>query len=90
MASLPLIVATVKKSAAFSPESKSTPTSIKMSLLGKFVIRITVRVNGTIELFERHESMDKLIIGMKQSSKPLLFLNMMDLYMISSRIFSQF
>lgn len=54
-------------------------TSVKVGLLGEFVIGITIGVDRSVELLKGHECMHKLIVGMEQASKPLLVLDMMDL-----------
>lgn len=54
-----------------------------MSLFGKFIVRVTVSIDGSIELLERHQGVDQLIVGMKQSSKPLFMLDVVNLSLIS-------
>lgn len=58
---------------------KGSRTSVDVSLLGKLVIRITVGVNGPVELLERHEGGDELIVGSQKAAEPLLRFNMVDL-----------
>lgn len=58
-------------------------TSVKVGLLGEFVIGITIGVDRAIELLKSHKCMHKLIVGMEQASKPLLVLDMMDLLSVS-------
>lgn len=43
-------------------------TSVKVGLLGEFVIRVTVGVDRSIELLKSHERMHKLIVGVEQAS----------------------
>jgi len=50
-----------------------------MGLFGKFIIRVTVGINGAIELLESHKRSDKLVVGVQQAPKPLLRVDKMDL-----------
>lgn len=58
-------------------------TSVKVSLFGKFIVRVTVSIDGSIELFERHQGVNQLIVGMKQSSQPLFMLDVVNLSLVS-------
>lgn len=50
-----------------------------MSLLCQFVIGVTVRFDGVIKLFVSHESVDKLVVGMKETAQPLFAFNLVNL-----------
>jgi hypothetical protein len=54
-----------------------------MGLLGKLVVRVTVRINRAVELLKRHEGVHEFVVGMQQSTQPLLFFDMMDLDIVS-------
>ena len=54
-----------------------------MGLLGKLIIRVTVRIDRAVELLKRHEGVHEFVVGMQQSTQPLLFFNMMDLDIVS-------
>lgn len=62
---------------ARSPKMGSWPTSVNMSLLGEFIVRIAVGVNGLVQLLKGHEGMHKLVVGVKQAAEPLLALHEM-------------
>lgn len=69
MASFPFIVATTKESVLnFQITIAAPQTSVEMGLLGELIVRVTVCVDRSIELFKRHEGMHKLIISMEKSS----------------------
>lgn len=38
-------------------------TSIDVSLLGQIVVRVTVGVDGSVELLKSHEGRDELVVG---------------------------
>jgi hypothetical protein len=54
-------------------------TAVQVSLFGNLVVRIAIGVNGAIHLFERHKSMDELIVCVEKSAEPLFVLNMVNL-----------
>ncbi len=54
-------------------------TAVEMSLLSNLVVRVTVRVNRTVQLLERHESRNELIVSVEKATKPLLGFNMVNL-----------
>lgn len=58
-------------------------TSVKVSLFGKFIVRVTVSIDRSIKLFERHQGVNQLIVGMKQSSQPLFMLDVVNLSLVS-------
>jgi hypothetical protein len=43
-------------------------TSIQMRLLGYIVVRVAVRVDGPVELLERHESHYQLVVGVEEAA----------------------
>lgn len=54
-----------------------------MGLLSELVVRVTVCIDRAVELLKRHEGVHKLVVGVQQSTQPLLFFNMMDLNIVS-------
>ena len=50
-----------------------------MCLLGYIIIGITVGIDGPIELLKSHQSSYELVIGVEQTSKPLLGFDVIDL-----------
>lgn len=54
-----------------------------MGLLGKLIVRVTVRVDRAVELLKRHEGVHEFVVSMQQPTQPLLFFNMMDLDIVS-------
>ena len=59
-------------------------TLVKMGLFCHFIVRIAICIDGSVELFECHQSRHELIIGIQECSQPLLGLNMLNLF-ISQR-----
>lgn len=50
-----------------------------MSLFGQFIIRVTVRVNRAVELFECHQRRNELVVAVQETAKPLLRFDVLDL-----------
>lgn len=57
-------------------------TSVHMSLLGKFIVGVTVGVNRAVELLKSHERRDKLVVGAKETAEPLFGFNVVDLWQL--------
>lgn len=55
-------------------------TSVHVSLLGKFIVGVTVGVDRAVELLKRHERRDKLVVGAKETAEPFFGFNMVDLW----------
>lgn len=61
-------------------------TSVDVSLLGEFVVRVAVGVDGLVQLLKRHESMHELVVGMEKAAEPLLALHKVNLgYDVSAK-----
>lgn len=58
-----------------------------MLLASKFIIRVTISINGPIKLFESHERVDKFIIGVQKSTKPLFRLDKLNLLHAISKLY---
>lgn len=56
-----------------------TLTSVHVSLLGKFIVGVTVGVDRAVELLKSHERRDKLVVGAKETAEPLFGFNVVDL-----------
>lgn len=55
-------------------------TPIQVCLLREVILRVAVRINGVIQLLVGQKRQDELVIRVEQAPKPLLMLNMMNLY----------
>jgi len=54
-------------------------TSIPVGLFGKLVFRVAVGVNGAVQLLKCHESQHELVVGVEETTQPLLVLDIMNL-----------
>jgi hypothetical protein len=58
-------------------------TFVSMLLLSQLVVRVTIRINGLIQIFKRCQCIHKLVIGSQKRSKPLLCFYKLDLVISS-------
>jgi len=54
-------------------------TFVSMSLLCDFIIRVTVCVDGTVELLEGHQCGDELVVGVEEGTEPLFCFDVLNL-----------
>lgn len=79
MACLPFSVATRNTVSLGRRQEAEILTSVEVGLFSQFVVRVAVRVDRAVQLLKRHKSQYKLIVSVKQTSQPLLILDVMDL-----------